>query len=67
MSKFVEEMKYDSYIEKWLKEYPELDAGYESTIIYKNKNENSPEEVFAPIKKLDINRNNAFLVGKYKK
>ncbi len=52
---------------KWeiCKEYPCYDYDYEQSIIFHSSD--SPEEVFAPIKKLEPNRQNAFLFDKRNK
>lgn len=45
-------------------EYPKLDAKYEESVIYQPVP--SAQEVFAPVKKLGIRKNTAFLYGKNK-
>lgn len=46
-------------------EYPKLDARYEESVIYQPVP--SVQEVFAPVKKIGIRKNIAFLYGKNKK
>lgn len=57
---------YDIYLEQILSTYKKLDVDYEQSVILKKYP--TYEEVFEPIKKLKINKNNAFLLNRnYKK
>ena len=52
-------------IKQRLAEYPPYDYGYEQSIIFDTKI--PPEEVFEPIKKLELTKKNAFLFSKHYK
>lgn len=47
---------------KTVEEYPKLDLGYEQSVVFKPYP--SPEEVFEPIKKLSLKKENAFMFYK---
>ena len=53
---------YDLFIEKELSTYPKLDFEYENSVILKKQP--TPDDVFEPIKKLKITKNNAFLFNR---
>lgn len=56
--------EWDEYISERFKEWPYFNEEYISGLIFKPKNVVEGEEVYAPVKKLIPNRNNAFLYNK---
>lgn len=53
---------YEEFIRRELSTYKKLDFDYESSVILKTSD--SPDEVFEPIKKLELTRNTAFLFNR---
>ena len=58
----IDENAFKKEIEESYREYPKLDVEYEKTIVFKK--DIDPEDVYAPVKKIGMNRKNAFLYGK---
>lgn len=52
--------EFNDFVDMTLKEYPKLDTDFEDSVIFKPFD--SQDEVFKHIKKLNYNRNNAFLL-----
>lgn len=55
---------YNNWLKNTLKTYSKFDLEYESSVILKKYS--TPEEVFEPIKKLQITKKNAFLLNERK-
>lgn len=56
--------EWEEYISERFKEWPYFNEEYINGLIYKPKNVVTREEVYAPVKKLVPNKNNAFLFNK---
>lgn len=56
--------EWEDYVDARFKEWPYFNEEYIEGLIYKPKNVVEHDEVYAPIKKLTPNRNNAFLYNK---
>jgi hypothetical protein len=56
--------EWDKYVSKRFKEWPYFNKDYIERLTFKPKNVLSHEEVYAPIKALTPNKNNAFLYNK---
>lgn len=56
--------EWDEYVEERLKEWPYFNEEYIHGMTYKPKNVYLPEEVFAPIRALEVKKDNAFLLDK---
>ena len=59
--------EWEEYLEQRFSEWPGFNQEYVNGLIYKPKGVVTAEEVYAPIKKLSPNKNNAFLFNKRNK
>lgn len=56
--------EWDEYVSERFKEWPYFNEEYIEGLIYKPKNVVSKDEVYDPVKKMTLNKQNAFLLNK---